>query len=217
MEHHTALGSGYRIALRDLELRGAGNLLGADQSGHAHAVGVDLYLRWLEETVRALKGEGKGEGAEPAEVLYDGAAYLPDSYVPDDSAKFEFYRRLARAARAGEIAALREELRDRFGPLPEEAEGLLVVTELRIIGSRVGLETILLRGDDARIRFRLNAAPRLMRLHAALDEVQFAADVRQMRPLTMKLQRLGGLPIGRGLVRALSVVAGDGTEEVGRN
>ncbi|MEE8135228.1 MAG: transcription-repair coupling factor [Gemmatimonadales bacterium] len=207
LEHHTELGSGYRIALRDLELRGAGNLLGADQSGHAHAVGVDLYLRWLEETVRALRGSETAQERPKTEVLYDGAAFLPDEYVSDDSAKFDLYRRFARVTQAAEIAAIREELRDRFGPVPPEAEGLLAVTELRILGARIGLETILVRGEQARIRFHRNATPRMMRLTSALDDVQFAADVRQTRPLTIKLRRLGGLSIDQGLVRALAAVA----------
>jgi len=207
LEHHTELGAGYRIAMRDLELRGAGNLLGANQSGHAHAVGVDLYLRWLEETVRALRGGETAQEWPKTEVLYDGAAFLPDDYVPDDSAKFDLYRRVARVTEAVEITAIREELRDRFGPLPPEAEGLLAVTELRILGGRVGLETILVRGEQARIRFHRNATPRMMRLTSALDDVQFAADVRQTRPLTIKLRRLGGLSIERGLVRALAAVA----------
>ena len=72
LEHHTDLGAGYRIALKDLELRGAGNLLGSEQSGHAHAVGFDLYLRWLEETVKALRGRGGGEDAPaPPDVVFD--------------------------------------------------------------------------------------------------------------------------------------------------
>jgi transcription-repair coupling factor (superfamily II helicase) len=209
LEHHTDLGSGYRIAVRDLELRGAGNLLGSEQSGHAHAVGVDLYLRWLHETVRALKGEGVVARWSPTEVTLDGPAYLPDVFVPDEDAKLEFYRRLARAGTADEIAALRDELRDRFGPIPPEAEGLLVASELRALGTRIGLESIALRGDDARLRFRTDAAPRLMRLRAALDEVQFAADVRQTVPLALRLRRLGGLETGRGLVRALSTVVAE--------
>jgi transcription-repair coupling factor (superfamily II helicase) len=82
LEHHTELGSGYRIALRDLELRGAGNLLGAEQSGYAHAVGFDLFLRWLNETVQAMKGENRVEEPPAPEVILDSPAYLPDSYVP---------------------------------------------------------------------------------------------------------------------------------------
>jgi transcription-repair coupling factor (superfamily II helicase) len=209
LEHHTELGSGYRIALRDLELRGAGNLLGADQSGHAHAVGVDLYMRWLGETVRALKGDVEASDRSPPEVIFDGPTHLPDDYVPDEDAKLDFYRRLARAVELGEIAALREELRDRFGPLPPEAERLLVVSELRSLGTRIGLQTIFVRGDDARLKFRTDAAPKLLRLTAALEDVQFAADVRQTVPLALKLRRLGGLSVGQGLVRALSAAVGE--------
>ncbi len=209
LEHHTELGSGYRIALRDLELRGAGNLLGAEQSGHAHAVGVDLYLRWLGETVRALKGEVDTSDRPPSEVTLDGPAHLPDGYVPDEDAKLDIYRRLARAVELGEIAALREELRDRFGPLPSEAERLLVVSELRVLGTRAGLQSIFVRGDDARLKFRTDAAPKLLRLTAALEDVQFAADVRQTVPLALKLRRLGGLPVGPGLVRALATAVGE--------
>ncbi|MDH5198397.1 MAG: transcription-repair coupling factor, partial [Gemmatimonadota bacterium] len=151
LEHHTALGSGYRIAMRDLELRGAGNLLGAEQSGHAHAVGVDTYLRWLTDAVRALQGTA----AEPVppEVTLDGSAHLPDAFVPDEDAKLDLYRRLARAGGPDDIALLREELRDRFGPVPDEAERLLLVAEFRALGARVGLETILVRGDEARLTF----------------------------------------------------------------
>ncbi len=207
LEHHTELGAGYRIALRDLELRGAGNLLGADQSGHAHAVGIDLYLRWLDETVRALKGEGTHAERPATDVVFDGAAVLPDRYIGDDGAKFEFYRRLARADTAQEIAALRDELADRYGPLPPEAEALLAVAQLRILGSAIGLETIRVRGDEARIRFFRDVTPRMMRLTMALDDVQFAAEVGQTRPLSVKLRRLGGLSIERGLIRALGQVA----------
>ncbi len=206
LEQHTELGSGYRIALLDLELRGAGNLLGAEQSGHAQAVGFDLFMRWLNETVQALKGEEQREEHPAPEVIFDAAAYLADSYVPDDGAKLDFYRRLARSAELGEIAALRKELRDRFGPLPEEAERLLVVSELRALGASVGLETVIVRGDEARLKFRAGTAPRLMRLSTALDRVQFAAEVRRTVPLSMRLTRLGGVPIGPGLVTALTAV-----------
>ncbi len=208
LEHHTALGSGYRIALRDLELRGAGNLLGAEQSGHAHAVGVDTYLRWLGDAVRALRGESEG-GLLPPDVTFEGGAHLPDAYVPDEDAKLDLYRRLARATQVGEIALVREELRDRFGPLPTEADRLLLIAELRALGARLGLETILVRGDEARLTFRAGASPRLAGLTAALDEVQFAADVRRAVPLSLRLTRLGGLAMGDGLVRALRTALGE--------
>ncbi|MGD2134965.1 MAG: transcription-repair coupling factor [Gemmatimonadales bacterium] len=211
LEHHTELGAGYRIALRDLEIRGAGNLLGAEQSGHAHAVGFDLYLRWLDDTVRALKGEARAPTGQLADITMDGPAYLPDGYVPDEDAKLDFYRRLARSVELGEIAALRAELRDRFGPLPDEAERMLVSAELRALGGRAGVHTITVRGDEARVRFRRDAVPKLMRLTAALEDVQFEADVRQTVPLALRLRRLGGVSTGPGLVRALAEVAEVGT------
>ncbi len=204
LEHHTELGSGYRLALRDLELRGAGNFFGAEQSGHAHAVGFDLYMRWLADTVRALKGEGVARDVPPPEVTLDGPAHLPDAFVCDEDAKLDFYRRLARAQELGEIANIREELRDRFGPLPEEADRLLIVFELRVLGAGVGLQTVMIHGDEARLKFRRDAVIRLAGLTAALDEVQFAADVRQTMPLSLRLTRLGGMAIGSGLVRALT-------------
>ncbi|GBD33698.1 Transcription-repair-coupling factor [bacterium HR33] len=215
LEQHTDLGSGYRIALKDLEIRGAGNLLGAQQSGHAHSVGYDLYLRWLNEAVQALK-EGKPAAWEPPDVSYDRPAHLPDWYVPDEDAKLDFYRRLARVVRRDEIAQLREELRDRFGPVPPEAEGLLIVSELRVLGAQAGLASVAIRGDEARLVFRAGAAPRLVRLNAALDRVQFAAEVRRVVPLSMKLTRLGGLDIGPGLVRALAEVVGEEEHTVRR-
>ncbi len=212
LEHHTDLGSGYRIALRDLELRGAGNLLGGEQSGHVQAVGFDMYLRWLEETVRALKREPGGAASRewsPPDVTLDAPAHLPESYVADDETKLDLYRRLARAEQPCEIPPVREELRDRFGPLPPEAERLLLVAELRALGAQAGLETVLIKGDEARLTFRRDAVPRLAGLQVALERVQFEADVRRAVPLSLRLRRLGGETIGPGLVRALTAVLQD--------
>ena len=209
--HYTELGAGYRIALKDLELRGAGNILGAEQSGFALSVGVEVYLRMLDDTVRSLKGEARGVGAAPPEVLLDRAALLPDGYVPDDAAKLDLYRRLARSQTSGEIEQLREEMVDRFGRPPAEAEALVALTHLRVIGARLGLETVLVRGEEARLVFRAGAVPRLANLTAAMDEVQFAAEVRRAAPLVMKLRRLGGMPLVAGLVRALSRAVDEST------
>jgi transcription-repair coupling factor (superfamily II helicase) len=203
LEHHTDLGAGYRIALKDLELRGAGNLLGAEQSGHAQAVGFDLYMRWLEETVRALRGQGAVEQPAPPDVVLDRAAHLPDGYIPDDDVKLDLYRRLARAGDSGEIDRLRDELRERFGPLPDEAETLLDMARLRVMGAALGLQNVLVRGDEARLTFRPGTTPRLAGLTSALDDVQLAAEVRRTVPLSLRLMRLGGEPIVPALVRAL--------------
>ena len=203
LEHHTDLGAGYRIALKDLELRGAGNLLGAEQSGHAQAVGFDLYMRWLEETVRALRGQGGAERPAPPDVVLDRPAQLPDAYVADDDVKLDLYRRLARAETTGDIDGLRDELRERFGPPPAEAEMLLDMARLRVMGAALGLQHVLVRGDEARLTFRPGTQPRLAGLTSALDDVQLAAEVRRTVPLSLRLIRLGGEAIVPALVRAL--------------
>ena len=96
LEHHTELGAGYRIALKDLEMRGAGNLLGAEQSGFVHAVGFDMYLRMLEETVRRLMSGDAAPKLVPSDVTIDTPNYLPDDYVVSQDAKIDVYKRLAR-------------------------------------------------------------------------------------------------------------------------
>ncbi len=207
LEHHTDLGAGYRIALKDLELRGAGNLLGSEQSGHTQAVGFDLYLRWLEETVTALRGRGGGEAPQPPDVVLDVPAHLPDAFVQDDETKLDLYRRLARASAPGDIDELRAELRERFGPLPPEADALLDMARLRAMGAILGLQHVLVRGDEARLTFRQGATPRMAGLTQALDDVQLAAEVRRTVPLSLRLVRLGGEGIVPSLVRALRQVA----------
>jgi transcription-repair coupling factor (superfamily II helicase) len=135
---HTELGSGFKIAMRDLEIRGAGNLLGADQSGHIAAVGYDLYVQMVSEAVAELKGE---EIRQPAEIKLDLPinANLPSSYVSREDLRLEAYRRLALVTTHQEVDDIRDEWVDRYGPLPKEAEALLRVGRLRAECARVGL------------------------------------------------------------------------------
>jgi transcription-repair coupling factor (superfamily II helicase) len=206
LEHHTELGAGYKIALKDMEMRGAGNLLGAEQSGYVHAVGFDLYLRMLEETVQRLMRGDSAPKPQPADVSMDIPAYLPDDYIESQEAKLDVYKRLARYETPQEIEALRAELRDRFGALPAQAEAMLAMALLRVVGGTLGIEGILVRGEEARITFRDSAIPRMKGLSAAFHEVQFQAEVRRAHPLSLKLTRLGGAPLLDGLVRALRAV-----------
>ncbi len=206
LEHHTELGAGYKIALKDMEMRGAGNLLGAEQSGHVHAVGFDLYLRMLDETVQRLMRGDAPPRPQPADVSMDIPAYIPDDYLASHEAKLDVYKRLARFERAEQIEALRAELRDRFGSVPPPAEAMLAVGLLRIVGGQLGIEGILVRGEEARITFRDSAIPRMKGLSAAFHEVQFQAEVRRAHPLSLKLTRLGGAGLLDGLVRALRAV-----------
>ncbi|MDE3151391.1 MAG: DEAD/DEAH box helicase, partial [Gemmatimonadota bacterium] len=203
LEHHTELGAGYRIALRDMEMRGAGNLLGPEQSGFVQAVGFDLYLRLLDETVRHLMSGDAAPKLVPADVNMDVPHHLPDDYIGSADVKLDIYRRISRLENARDLEALRTEMRDRFGPLPPPAEATLQLAELRLAGGALGAESILVRGDEARITFHDSAVPRLKGLSAAFHEVQFQAEVRRARPLSLKLTRLGGASILDGLARAL--------------
>ncbi len=208
LEHHTELGAGYRVALKDLELRGAGNLLGPEQSGFVHAVGFDLYLRLLDETVRQL---ADGDGQKPwlpADVSLDTPAFLPDEYIGSADAKLDVYRRLTALRDPGEIAALQGEVRDRFGPLPAPAQALFASAMLRVLGALLGVEGVLVRASEARISFRADAVPRLKGLSAAFHGVQFHVEVRRAQPLALKLTRLGGAEMLEGLVRALRALIG---------
>src|SRR5271166_2219961 len=138
---HTELGSGFKIAMRDLEIRGAGNLLGADQSGHIAAVGYDLYVQLVAEAVAEARGEPR---PEPPSVSLDvpGDAHLPAAYVAAEDARLEAYRRLAAAATAAEVDDIRAEWLDRFGPLPGPAEGLLALARLRVECLRTGVTDV---------------------------------------------------------------------------
>ncbi|MEP7343783.1 MAG: transcription-repair coupling factor [Gemmatimonadaceae bacterium] len=206
LEHHTELGSGYRIALKDLELRGAGNLLGPEQSGFVHAVGFDLYLRMLDETVRRVQLGADAPKAVPPDVSLDLPAFIPDEFIVSPESKLDVYRRLTAATDSTAIEELRRELRDRFGAIPQPVEHLLAVAQLRVLGSELRMEGILVHGDEARVTFRDSASPRMKGLSAAFHEVQFRADVRRTHPLSLKLTRLGGSGIVDGLVRALQLL-----------
>jgi len=109
---------------------------------------------------------------------------------------------------SGDIDGLRDELRERFGPLPDEAETLLHMARLRVLGAELGLQHVLVRGDEARLTFRPGTQPRLAGLTSALDDVQLSADVRRTVPLSLRLLRLGGEPIVPALVRALHQALG---------
>jgi transcription-repair coupling factor (superfamily II helicase) len=138
IEEHAGLGAGFRIALKDLEIRGAGNLLGAEQSGYIADVGYELYCRLLEDAVKQLKRERVTEATDTYVDLHVEAG-LPDDYAGDASLKLGFYRRIASAATAAELDAVRAEIVDRCGPLPEAGVRLFDVARLRVIGQEHGI------------------------------------------------------------------------------
>jgi transcription-repair coupling factor (superfamily II helicase) len=145
IEEFTSLGAGFKIALRDLEIRGAGNILGTQQSGHIAAVGYEMYCQLLEDSVRQLK---KQPLRTPLEVTIDlpWQAFLPRDYVPGQKARIEVYRRLTRVRRLDRLEDFRQELRDRFGPIPEPAEWLLRLQELRLLAAAWKVANVHLEG-----------------------------------------------------------------------
>ena len=148
----TELGSGFRLAMRDLEIRGAGNLLGREQSGAVAAVGLDLYTRILTAEVAKLKGE---EVTAPAEVnvRVDLDAFIPASYIPDERQRLGIYRRLSEAGDDAAVEKLAEELRDRFGPRPAAVDHLLTVRRLSLWGGRAGAAVVNVGGPGVTLEF----------------------------------------------------------------
>jgi transcription-repair coupling factor (superfamily II helicase) len=148
IEEFTDLGAGFKIALRDLEIRGAGNILGTQQSGHIAAVGYELYCQLLENAVREMKQQ---PARVPLEVTVDlpWHAFLPHDYIATQRLRIEAYRRLARIRKLEKLDDFRQELRDRYGPIPETAEWLLRLTELRLMAARWKIATIHLEGPAA--------------------------------------------------------------------
>ena len=137
IEEFSDMGAGFAIAMRDLEIRGAGNILGTQQSGHIAAVGYELYCELLEQAVRRLKQLPPKEAVD-VEVDLPGEAYLPRTYVPDMRLKIDLYRRLARVADREQLAEIGAELVDRFGPRPPEVEHMLARHRAAIAGTRLG-------------------------------------------------------------------------------
>ena len=147
------LGAGFRIAMRDLEIRGAGNILGASQSGHIQEVGLDLYTQLLNEAVQELEGEGGATDDieipnELPRIELPMNARIPEDYVDHLPTRLAVYQRLAKMTDADYIPEIRDELRDRFGPLPDEVENLLTLASLRALAADVGVESIV-QGRDA--------------------------------------------------------------------
>lgn len=209
LEHYTELGSGFGIALKDLELRGAGNILGSAQSGFVHAVGFDTYMRLLDQAVKQLKGEGGAATFANAEVSVDGAAYIPDEYVPDEAQKLHLYRRLSTLDSMDDVDGLRREFRDRYGPLPVEVEALLQTAALRLLGTELGLERILVRPWDARLNFRSGVVPKIAALQRIFSEYQLEVELQRPFPLSLSLHRRGPESVAVTLIGALRALTRD--------
>ena len=198
---NTEIGAGMAVAMKDLEIRGAGNLLGGEQSGHIASVGFDLYMRLVGEAVGDFKrlgtmpGEAEQEASPDAKVDLPIDAHLPHDYVPGERLRLAAYRQLAAAGDEPALDAVREELVDRYGPLPTPVENLLAVARFRMLARRHGLTEVALMGSQVRfapLRLRESQVLRLQRLYPRSVVKQTVDTVLVPKPTT---QRIGGQPL----------------------
>ncbi len=204
LQEQTELGAGFRIARHDLELRGAGDLLGARQAGQINAVGFELYTELLEETVRELQGQAHEARIDP-EVRLGLSAYLPEDYVADPNQRLVLYRRMAAAQDEEELYAAGDELRDRFGDLPEPAQLLLEVMRLRVLMKQLRIEQAEYDGHQLVLAFppTTRVTPeQIMQLLARPERYRFSPDYR----LSVRLGRMSAtevLAVAKKELRAL--------------
>jgi transcription-repair coupling factor (superfamily II helicase) len=145
LSDYTELGAGFKIAMRDLEIRGAGNLLGDEQSGHVAALGFELYMQMLDEAVAAAEGESLDDEWEPVRLDVNVDAYVPSDYIPYEQAKVEVHRRIAASREVADLVLLREELEDRFGDVPDPLRNLIALQQARIKLGQAGARAVTFR------------------------------------------------------------------------
>ncbi len=179
IEEFSELGSGFKLAMRDLEIRGAGDILGAEQSGHMSAVGLDLYCQMLADSVRALKGEPYASPDGQPAVDLPVEAVIPASYVPGERVRIELYRRLAACETEQEIDVLCQELEDRYGPMPKPVQNLVRLARLKLACMAVGVADV--SAGNGRIVMRIDDEHKLSAREQRICEGLYRPTARQAR------------------------------------
>lgn len=205
ISRHTQLGSGFRIAMKDLEIRGAGNLLGGEQHGHIAAVGFETYCRLLQEAVADMKGEPMPELRE-MRVELPVKAFIPPGWLEQESLRLELYRRMASAEDHPTLAQIREETIDRYGELPEEVETLFAVSSLRITCARLEIEEVTRFRDE--IRLKPVSLPESLSVDLG-DRVPLATFHIATRTLNLVPEGVRGVDLPAWVERALLTAAGE--------
>lgn len=191
IEEFSELGGGLHLATRDLEIRGAGNLLGAQQSGHIASIGFDLYCQLMEDAIRTVRGEELPLRVEP-ELRLHVEGFLPDTYVEDAGQRLELYRRLAAVHEASTLDKLRQEIEDRFGKLPEAVQRLLAIIEIKIVARHLALERLEYHHDGILLTFHPQTPLEPARLLQWLTAS--AAGFRFQSPHVVRIPRLCASP-----------------------
>ena len=188
LSDYTELGAGFKVAMRDLEIRGAGNLLGDEQSGHVAALGFELYMQMLDEAVRqSSSADGSGDAGgqdaelpEPVRLDVNVNAYIPADYIAYEQAKIDVHRRVASALDVADVERLREELEDRFGPVPEPLANLLALQRARIKFGQAGARAVSFRGDRLAVTPIELDSVRAKRLREQLPEALYESGRSQV-------------------------------------
>jgi transcription-repair coupling factor (superfamily II helicase) len=181
LSDYTELGAGFKIAMRDLEIRGAGNLLGDEQSGHVAALGFELYMQMLDEAVAAsADGAGFDEEWEPVRMDVNVDAYVPPDYIPYEQAKVEVHRRIAAAREVADLVVLREELEDRFGDIPEPLSNLIALQQARIKLGQAGARAVSFRGGRLAVTPVDLDSVRAKKLRAEIPEALYESGKSQL-------------------------------------
>ena len=176
---HTELGAGFAIAMRDLEIRGAGDLLGAEQSGHVAAVGFELYVELLYEAVAELSGQRRAV-TRPVRVDARVDAYVPAAYIASEALKIDLHRRLALTEDDDELRELQAATQDRFGPLPEPVESLFAIQEAKLKLARIGADYLVFRGGRASVGPLVLGSGELRELRSRVDTAIYTSATREI-------------------------------------
>jgi len=185
IQQFTELGSGFRIAAADLEIRGAGNLLGKQQSGHIAAIGLDLYMQMVEQAVQRLKGQVVEEEPDPT-LRLNVSAFIPEDYVADPHQRLSLYKRLSSSTQIGDLALLHGEIQDRFGPPPEPVERLLEVMQIRLQAKALRLVSIELKTGSVVVTLDGKSKVAQTSIQRLMD--RYHTRIRFLSPLAFELQ-----------------------------
>ncbi|HET9575911.1 MAG TPA: transcription-repair coupling factor, partial [Nitrospira sp.] len=185
IQQFTELGSGFRIAAADLEIRGAGNLLGKQQSGHIAAIGLDLYIQMVEQAVQRLKGQVVEEEPDPT-LRLNVSAFIPEEYVADPHQRLSFYKRLSSSTQVGDLALLHGELQDRFGQPPDSVERLFEVMQVRMQAKALRLVSIELKTGSVVVTLDVKSPVTPTAIQRLMD--QYKTRLRFLSPLSFELQ-----------------------------
>ena len=181
LSDYTELGAGFKVAMRDLELRGAGNLLGDEQSGHVAALGFELYMQMLDEAVGDMEdGDGSQEDWEPVRLDVNVDAYVPSDYIPYEQAKVDVHRRIAGSREVADLVGLREELEDRFGEIPDPLHNLIALQQARIKLGQAGARAVTMRGDRLAVTPIELDSVRAKKIRAQIPEALYESGKSQL-------------------------------------